>query len=334
MSGINSILVVHFGESVPEPIHRTLSQCYALETAFGLDRALNKLAGSTTFNGIVIVAEQPRLVNPDLLDRVRMLAPETPCIVLSPASDRDRHARFDHPAVFAIVDHEQNPHELRSKLHQAVNERHRRLGWRTLDPNIQSGVNLLVQLLWRTHPSAFPHVTRLATVAEQIAQVICPERSRVVRAAARLSYSGCIELPADIVRRVAVGDTLDEPTLSIFQNHPRNGAEILSHLPGFEEITRAIRYQLKNYDGTGVPFDPLAGRHIPLLARILRVSDEVVRLQTRGADPGLTTALLATTPECFDPDILRAVSTILAGGRTQRTAAGNRVPTGAMTWTQ
>lgn len=43
-------------------------------------------------------------------------------------------------------------------------------------------------------------------------------------------------------------------------------------VPGLAQVARAIRYQFKNFDGSGLPDDAVRGADIPLLGRILRLA--------------------------------------------------------------
>lgn len=47
-----------------------------------------------------------------------------------------------------------------------------------------------------------------------------------------------------------------------------------------------VRYQLKNFDGSGYPTDAQRGEGIPLGARLLRILDDIVSAQQSGAAPG------------------------------------------------
>lgn len=57
-----------------------------------------------------------------------------------------------------------------------------------------------------------------------------------------------------------------------YKKHPANGCQIVRHVKKFGEILPAIMHHHEKYDGTGFP-DGLAGRQIPLLARIISAAD-------------------------------------------------------------
>lgn len=98
------------------------------------------------------------------------------------------------------------------------------------------------------------------------------------------------------------------------RKHPQIGEEIVSKVPGFEEVAKAIRHEHERWDGLGYP-DGIAGNEIPMASRIVLVCDayhammsdrpyrkalglEIARdelLKNSGSqfDPRVVTALLA-----------------------------------------
>ncbi|MFQ5901256.1 MAG: HD-GYP domain-containing protein, partial [Thermodesulfobacteriota bacterium] len=67
-------------------------------------------------------------------------------------------------------------------------------------------------------------------------------------------------------------EKLQEEEFEMVKEHPIRGAEILGPIKQFKDIIPAIQYHHECYNGRGYP-DGLKGEAIPLLARILSVSD-------------------------------------------------------------
>jgi putative nucleotidyltransferase with HDIG domain len=59
---------------------------------------------------------------------------------------------------------------------------------------------------------------------------------------------------------------------TIVRLHAERGARMLTGVPEMEEVAAVVRHHHENYDGTGYP-EGLAGEHIPLASRIIRVAD-------------------------------------------------------------
>lgn len=67
-------------------------------------------------------------------------------------------------------------------------------------------------------------------------------------------------------------DKLTEEEFNLVKLHPAKGAEILRHIKQFEDVIPIIRHHHERIDGGGYPYG-LKGDEIPLLARVLCVSD-------------------------------------------------------------
>jgi hypothetical protein len=57
----------------------------------------------------------------------------------------------------------------------------------------------------------------------------------------------------------------------MFQNHPAVAADMLKSIPRLEKVSGIIRYQEKNFDGSGLPSDDIKGEAIPLGSRMLKL---------------------------------------------------------------
>ena len=65
-----------------------------------------------------------------------------------------------------------------------------------------------------------------------------------------------------------------------YKKHPQNGYEITRHIKKLKEISTVILHHHENFDGTGFPSN-LSGEEIPLLSRIISVSDYMDSLTTK-----------------------------------------------------
>jgi HD-GYP domain-containing protein (c-di-GMP phosphodiesterase class II) len=99
------------------------------------------------------------------------------------------------------------------------------------------------------------------------------------------------------------------------QEHPIDGANLVSTMSGLKDIVPAIRHHHENWDGSGYP-DNLRGEAIPLAARIITFADtidamtserpyrqplteaqvrsEIIRCRGRQFDPSITDRLIAS----------------------------------------
>lgn len=97
-----------------------------------------------------------------------------------------------------------------------------------------------------------------------------------LRYAAALHDIGKIRIETSVLNKPT---KLTKEERNILQHHTIWGAQLVETLPAFEEIVPLIRSHHENYDGSGYP-DGLKGEEIPLLSRILRITDSFDAMTT------------------------------------------------------
>ena len=111
---------------------------------------------------------------------------------------------------------------------------------------------------------------------------------------------------------------LDKPSefvksdITAMRVHPVAGANILSPIKQLKDIIPIVRHHHENYDGSGYP-DGLKGEEIPILARIIAVSDAYDAMKTdrpyrKGKDMDFVIAELKKRSGAqFDPKVIEVV---------------------------
>jgi HD-GYP domain-containing protein (c-di-GMP phosphodiesterase class II) len=103
-----------------------------------------------------------------------------------------------------------------------------------------------------------------------------PDFINIVRVAGLLHDVGKIGIPDHILRKPG---KLTAEEYEIVQQHVVLGDMIVRDLPDVEAIRAGVRHHHERWDGTGY-VDRLAGEGIPLIARILAVSDAFSAMTT------------------------------------------------------
>jgi putative nucleotidyltransferase with HDIG domain len=115
------------------------------------------------------------------------------------------------------------------------------------------------------------HSAAVAHYAREIARAIGMDEAdqEVVHTAALLHDIGKFNLPDSILK----ADTpLGEADWALIRTHPEDGAQLISHLEGYEVAAELVRAHHERFDGGGYPRG-LAGTQIPLGSRIISVAD-------------------------------------------------------------
>ena len=151
---------------------------------------------------------------------------------------------------------------------------------------------------------------------------LAPDAMRTLRVGAILHDLGKLAIPAEILTKKGL---LTKQERELVQDHPEEGAKIVSGLTGYEEVARIIRSHHERMDGTGYP-DALSGRGIPFLARIVAVADTfdaITSTRTYHTHTGRDTAmetLRAGRGTQFDARVVDALEEVLLEREGRRNA--------------
>ncbi|MGH2905643.1 MAG: HD domain-containing phosphohydrolase [Solirubrobacterales bacterium] len=149
---------------------------------------------------------------------------------------------------------------------------------------------------------------------------ITDEQRSVLADVALLHDIGKIGIPNEILNKRS---GLDDHEWEFMKKHPEIGERIVSPVPGFAPVAKAIRHEHERWDGAGYP-DGVSGEDIPLSSRVVLVCDafhamitdrpyrksigieqaraEMVRHAGTQFDPAVVDALLAVIDEGGIPD--------------------------------
>ena len=132
---------------------------------------------------------------------------------------------------------------------------------------------LLTQLstsLEARDPYTHGHSRRVARHATNVAKRmgVASDQVAKIRAAAAMHDVGKLETPTSVLHKEA---KLTDGEFAVIKRHPVDGAVMVATLED-DELTAMVRHHHERIDGTGYP-DGLAGKAIPLGARIIAVAD-------------------------------------------------------------
>ena len=115
------------------------------------------------------------------------------------------------------------------------------------------------------------HEESVAGLAERVALRAGLSRSqaREVRYAALLHDVGKVAVPSEILLKPG---PLSEEEWVVMRSHAAAGGALVARIDAFAHLSEAVRGSHERWDGGGYP-DGLAGRQIPLAARIIAVCD-------------------------------------------------------------
>lgn len=166
------------------------------------------------------------------------------------------------------------------------------------------------------------HISRIGLYAGKVAEVLSMPSDFIekVTLASAMHDIGKIGIPNQILLKPG---ELTPDEFEIIKNHTTIGAKILSGsaYPMIQMSAIIALYHHERWDGTGYP-KGLKGSDIPVEARIIMICDIYDALRSRRpykqafdhkqAFTIITEGDVKTTPDYFDPDVLRAFIQISA----------------------
>jgi len=131
----------------------------------------------------------------------------------------------------------------------------------------------------------------------------------LLQCAARLHDIGKLGVPDTILRKPG---PLDETEWAIMRRHPEWGADMVSSVPGLEQLGLLVVSHHERWDGGGYP-DGLAGEAIPLASRVISVCDAYEAMVSRRpyraplSERRALVELIDGAGSQFDPQVVAAV---------------------------
>ncbi len=159
------------------------------------------------------------------------------------------------------------------------------------------------------------HSRLVARYAAELGQKLNLSRAQLatLQMAALLHDLGKISIPETILRKTG---RLTEQEYEIVKQNPVYGKILLTAASQPEDLVRSVAHHLERWDGTGYP-DGLRGEAIPLLARILMVSDAYSAMRLKRpyrsalSKAEATRQLREGAGTQFDPRMINALLEIL-----------------------
>ena len=303
------VLFVDDEPNVLQSIKRNLRKDFDVDTANGGEEALQKLASNDEYAIVVSDMRMPGMDGVEFLSKAKLQWPDTVRMMLTGNADQQTAVdAVNKGDVFRFLNKPCDAAALASAVTIGLRqyelitaEKH------LLENTLRGSIKALVDILALTNPELFGRTTRFKTKMAQIAEALELANAWQFESAALLSQLGCVTLPADLVRRQSAGEPLSDEELTVFSAHANVGADLLMTIPRMEDVAQYIRYQGKNFDGTGFPADSLSGEKIPLGARLLKVVIDFDAAESSGLAVADVLQRLKQSPTKYDPDILAAL---------------------------
>lgn len=307
---LSKILFVDDDPNILSAYQRKLRNRFSVDTALSGAIGLEMLDRNAPYAVIIADMQMPGMNGVDFLKRAMEKAPESVRLMLTGNADQRTAAEaVNHGHVFSFLSKPCPPERLETALENALRQYQLiRAEKELLEETLNGSVKVLTEVLAVIDPQAFGHAQRLRAEVRIVAERFGIERAWELELAAMLAPIGTIAVPPNVLARFRSGAGLNAGEKEMISRIPEIGASLLTSIPRLEPVTNIIRYQRKNFDGSGFPQDGVSGEAIPIGARILRVLSDLLTLEWNRKTRADAFIHLKKSLGLYDPKVLDAIA--------------------------
>ncbi len=301
------VLIIDDEASVLHAMQRNLRKMFTIETATSGDHALEILR-SKEFAVIISDMRMPGMNGVELLRTVRTVAPRSVRLMLTGNADQKTATdAVNEGAVFRFLNKPCDIDVLIPAIDAAVARyKSDQVERELLEGTLTHSVKAMAEVLGMVAPEALGRGLKLRDSMRAFALHLRTGPLWQLEIAALLSPIGFASVPPSVLRKLYNCDELDSDEADIIEKVPWIGYELLNAVPRLEKVAEIIKYQNKNYDGTGFPADELAGDQIPIGSRMLRILNDRSKLEAEGVAKKSALAAMLKRDGLYDLELLRS----------------------------
>ncbi|HVM60905.1 MAG TPA: HD domain-containing phosphohydrolase [Verrucomicrobiae bacterium] len=299
------ILCVDDETNVLNALQRNLRKYFAVDTATDGAQALTLLDGREPYAVIVADMRMPGMDGVEFLTRARAKAPDSIRIMLTGNADQQTAVdAVNRGHVYQFLTKPCPPETLAIVVSDGVKQYEMLIAERELlEKTLNGSVKVLTEILSVIDPQSFGRGQQLR---ESMRLYIVPptERAWELELAALLAPIGCVSIPAPVLVKARARLPLSDAELTLWMRVPEFGSRLIANIPRLETVAKIILYQNKHFDGSGFPVDKCAGADIPVGARILKVLNDLLDLESKGVSQKQALEEMQNRTGWYDPRVL------------------------------
>ena len=302
---------------------RNFRRQFTVETAEGGEAALEKIAARGPFAVVVSDRQMPRMDGIQFLSLVRERAPDTVRIMLTGNADLEGAIKVVNEGnIFRFLTKPCSLEILGKAVEDALGQyRLVTAEKELLNKTLSGSIKLLTDILSMIDPQSFGRAQTLRDLITKVTKKFTADNAWEIPLAFMLAPIGNVTIPPELLIRARAGIGLTKVEEQMVAQLPETAARLLANVPRLEGVARIVRYQHKNYDGTGLPADPVKGESLPLGSRLLKILTDLGQLQTGDLNRSQALNEMQTRLGWYDQALLNAVRDYYGVGNAARNAA-------------
>lgn len=301
------ILCVDDEPNVLDAFKRQLRGKFNLEVCNSPQRALELLQGGERFSVIVSDMRMPGMDGISFLKQAQERSPHSVRVMLTGNADQATVSQaINQGNVFRFLNKPCSPEQMEQVLNASV-EQYKLIHAEKelLQKTLSGSVKLLSDVLSMSDPSAFGQSAALREPLKKAAEIIGLSNVWELELAVMLAPIGWVAVSDDVRTRHRSGEPLSPAEREQVLMVPTRGRDLIRNIPRLENVAKIIQYTRKHYDGTGTPLDNIKGEEIPLGARLIRIVQDMVQLETTGIAPTAALKALLVRKGVYDSAIIQ-----------------------------
>ncbi len=306
------ILFVDDEPKVLDAYKRQLRKQFDLDTVESGQAGLEMIEANGEYSVIVSDMQMPNMNGVEFLQQAKEIAPDSVRIMLTGNADQETAVKaVNDGQVYRFLTKPCSTELLALTLENGLQHYQMiRSEKELLENTLMGSVGVLTEILSLCSSSVLGQGDRIRKYAREFlseSAIRTIESSWELETAAMLLQIGRVAVPEAVFIKLEDDVPLSEKEQALIDHIPETGFELLNRIPRLEEVAKIIRYQNKNYDGTGMPNDAKSGSRIPEGARILRVLSDLIRLEDQGVDREKALQRMESRKNCYDPVVFEEV---------------------------
>jgi len=326
------VLFVDDDPGILDAHRRNYRKKFECGVALGPEEALPMLTQEEPYAVIVSDMRMPGMSGVEFLEKARESAPETVRMMLTGNIDQTTATdAINRGSVYRFLTKPCPAETLEASIEDAIRQYALITAEKQLlEKTLAGSIKVLIDILSLVEPQSFGIGQRLRDYVRLFLKTHRVVDGWALEIAALLSQLGYVTVPTSVSEKARKGAPLSQPEKDMISRVPGIGHDLLANIPRLETVSEIVRYQRKNYDGSGIPADAVAGEAIPYGSRLLRILTEFVALEGRGTGRLEAFIALQKEPDKFDPRIVVAVQEALGAGLVGSGLAGSPGGEGAV----
>src|SRR5882672_9179369 len=304
------ILCVDDDANILAGFQRTLSKQFSLDIALGPEEGLAAIKSQGPYAVVVADMQMPGMNGIQFLTKTQEQAPDTVRVMLTGNADQKTAMdAVNQGHVFRFLTKPCSPEELALVLKTGLEQYRLITAERELlGKTLNGSIKMLTDILSILDPQSFGIGQKMREYIRLFAQSLNLKQTWDLELAAMLSQVGFVTIPATVLQKSRAEHGLSGEEKDMLARVPEIGAGLLNNIPRLESVAKIIRYQNKNFDGSGFPSDKLTGEEIPIGSRILRVLGDLLLIESKDIPRFKALTKMRQCPGRYDPKVLEAIA--------------------------